>query len=236
MPKDQFGVADPDGFRNFDRRQTRAKSHDALPAPTGEPWSTYMRKTPISKKPTPSDMSSSEVIDTDEGRHIAQRLVTRAHKLMGMSHLGRSLEDLRTYHQVPLQPQDVQFQEYMQEIEGARMYEPVLPPQIPDPRGMGQKVDSKKEEDQLSEGSVFTGPEDFENKFEERYDRSATSDLFPPLQTSGALDLPPLGVEVPISRIVSAPLGGDGTIPPTSNKGKKKNGDCYIPWIWSYSS
>ena len=70
MPKDQFGVADPDEFRDFDKRRTRAKSYEAMPAPSGEPWSDYMQGPTKTKKSSPTDVSSSDVVDTDEGRRI----------------------------------------------------------------------------------------------------------------------------------------------------------------------
>ena len=65
LAPDQFGVAKPLGPEDFDRHVTRHDIYPAFPAPTGAPWSEYIRSQMNRSR---SVSSSTEALDSDHAR------------------------------------------------------------------------------------------------------------------------------------------------------------------------
>ena len=68
---DQFGVARPLGPEDLDRHVTRHGIYPVFPAPTGVPWSEYVRSQMNRSR---SVSSSTEVLDSDHARYITSRI------------------------------------------------------------------------------------------------------------------------------------------------------------------
>ena len=62
LAPDQFGVAKPLGSEDLDRYVTRHGIYPAFPAPTGAPWSKYVRSQMNRLR---SISSSTEALDSD---------------------------------------------------------------------------------------------------------------------------------------------------------------------------
>ena len=71
MAPDQFGVARPLGPEDLDKQVTKHGIYPSFPAPTGVPWSEYIR---LQKNRTRSVSSSTEALDSDHVRYITSRI------------------------------------------------------------------------------------------------------------------------------------------------------------------
>ena len=71
MVPDQFGVARPLGPKDLDRHVTRHGIYPSFPAPTGVPWSEYVRSQMNRSR---SVSSSTEALDSDHARYITSRI------------------------------------------------------------------------------------------------------------------------------------------------------------------
>ena len=85
MAPDQFGVARPLGPEDLDRHVTRHGIYPAFPAPTGVPWSEYVRSQMNRSR---SVSSSTEVLNSDDARYITSRIIQH---VMSMATGTRSL-------------------------------------------------------------------------------------------------------------------------------------------------
>ena len=74
LASDQFGVARPLGPKDLDRHVTRHGIYPSFPAPTGVPWSEYIR----SHRNRSRSVSSTKVLDSDHARYIASRITQHA--------------------------------------------------------------------------------------------------------------------------------------------------------------
>ena len=75
---DQYGVAQPLGLEDLDKCVTR---HDICPsflAPTGVPWSEYLR---LQRNRSRSVSSSTEALDSDSARYITSRITQHARSM-----------------------------------------------------------------------------------------------------------------------------------------------------------
>ena len=72
MASDQFGVAQPLGPKDLDKHVTRHGIYPSFPAPTGVPWSEYIRS---QRNRSRSVSSSTEALDLDHARYIASRVI-----------------------------------------------------------------------------------------------------------------------------------------------------------------
>ena len=75
---DQFGVAQPLGPKDFDKHVTRHGIYPSFPAPTGVPWSEYVRS---QRNRSRSVSSSTEVLDSDHARYITSRITQHARSM-----------------------------------------------------------------------------------------------------------------------------------------------------------
>ena len=71
LAPDQFGVARPLGPEDLDRCVSRHGIYPAFPAPTGVPWSEYVR---LQMNRSRSVSSSTEALDSDHARYITSRI------------------------------------------------------------------------------------------------------------------------------------------------------------------
>ena len=78
LAPDQFGVARPLRPEDLDSRVTRQGIYPSLPAPTGVPWSEYVR----THRSRPSSVSSStEALESDQARSVTRRIVRHARSM-----------------------------------------------------------------------------------------------------------------------------------------------------------
>ena len=75
MAPDQFGVARPLGPEDLDRQVTRHGVYPSFPAPTGVPWSEYVRSQMNRLR---SVSSSMEALESDHARYITSRITQHA--------------------------------------------------------------------------------------------------------------------------------------------------------------
>ena len=78
MAPDQFGVARPLGLEDLDKHVTRYGIYPSFLAPTGVPWSEYVRS---QRKMSRSVSSSTEVLDSDHTRYITSRITQHARSM-----------------------------------------------------------------------------------------------------------------------------------------------------------
>ena len=78
LAPDQFGVAQPLGLEDLDRYVTRHGIYPSFPAPTGVPWSEYLRS---QKNRSRSVSSSTEALDADHARYITNRIAQHARSM-----------------------------------------------------------------------------------------------------------------------------------------------------------
>ena len=183
LSPDQFSVAGPLEPEDLDRRVTRHGVYPSFPAPTGVPWSEYIR---LQRNRSRSVSSSTEAFDSDHARYITS----------GITHHARSMatgtRSLPTDSPVP----------YFQPIDRGHMSEGV-PSDIGSPRDVphgGMQIPPHyanlgeiphipsggidyhpvvSESDRLS---TYTGLDDYDTLFEARHGRG-TLDNMP--RTSG---------------------------------------------------
>ena len=77
MASDQFGVAQPLGLEDLDKCVTRHGIYPSFPAPTGDPWSEYVR----SQRNRSRSSSSNEALDLDHARYITHRITQHARSM-----------------------------------------------------------------------------------------------------------------------------------------------------------
>ena len=78
LAPDQSGVARPLGPEDLDRCVTRHGIYLSFPAPTGVPWSEYVRSQMNRSR---SVSSSMEVLDSDHARYITSRITQYARSM-----------------------------------------------------------------------------------------------------------------------------------------------------------
>ena len=78
MAPDQFGVALQLGLEDLDRCVTRHGIYPSFPAPTGVPWSEYLR---LQRNRSRSVSSSTEALDSDHARYITNRIAQHARSM-----------------------------------------------------------------------------------------------------------------------------------------------------------
>ena len=79
LAPDQFGVARPLGPKDLDRHVTRHGIYPPLPAPTGVPWSEYVRS---QRNRSRSVSSSTEALESDHARYITSRITQHARSMV----------------------------------------------------------------------------------------------------------------------------------------------------------
>ena len=85
LAPDQFSVAQPLGPEDLDRHVMKHGVFPSFPAPTGVPWSEYIRS---QRNRSRSVSSSTEALDSDHARYITSQ---RAHHARSMATGTRSL-------------------------------------------------------------------------------------------------------------------------------------------------
>ena len=78
MTLDQFSVAQLLRLEDLDRRETWHGVYPSLPAPTGVPWSEYIRS---QRNGSRSASSSTEALDSDHVRYITSRIAQYARSM-----------------------------------------------------------------------------------------------------------------------------------------------------------
>ena len=78
LAPDQFGVARPLGPEDLNRPVTRHGIYPSFLAPTGVPWSEYLRS---QRNRSRSVSSSTEALDSDHARYITNRIVQHARSM-----------------------------------------------------------------------------------------------------------------------------------------------------------
>ena len=78
MAPDQFSVARPLRPEDLDRQVTWHGGYPSLPAPTGIPWSEYVRS---QRNGSRSVSSSTEALDSDHARYITRRIAQHARSM-----------------------------------------------------------------------------------------------------------------------------------------------------------
>ena len=78
LAPDQFGVAQPLGPEDLDKHVTRHGIYSSFLAPTGVPWSEYIRS---QRNRSSSVSSSTEALDSDHARYITSRITQHARSM-----------------------------------------------------------------------------------------------------------------------------------------------------------
>ena len=78
LAPDQFSVARPLGPEDLDRHVTRHGVYPSFPAPTGVPWSEYIRS---QRNRSRSVSSSTEALDSDHARYITSQIAQHARSM-----------------------------------------------------------------------------------------------------------------------------------------------------------
>ena len=78
LAPDQFGVARPLGLEILDRCVTRHGIYPSFLAPTGVPWSKYLR---LWRNRSRSVSSSTKALDSDHARYITNRITQHARSM-----------------------------------------------------------------------------------------------------------------------------------------------------------
>ena len=78
LAPDQFDVARPLGLEDLDKCVTRHGIYPSFPAPTGVPWSEYIRS---QRNRSRSVSSSTEALDSDHARYITSRITQHARSM-----------------------------------------------------------------------------------------------------------------------------------------------------------
>ena len=178
MTPDQFGVAQPLGPEDLDRHVTRHGVYSSFLAPTGVPWSEYLR---LQRNRSRSVSSSTEALDSDHARYITNRIGQHARSM------ATGTSSLPTDSPVP----------YFQPIERQHVSEGIssdigspedaphggmqIPPchanlgEIPYlPSGSIEHHPVVSEPDRLS---TYTGLDDYDTLFEARHGRGAIDNM-----------------------------------------------------------
>ena len=78
LAADQFSVVQPLRPEDLDRQVTWHGVYPSLPAPTGIPWSKYIR---LQRNGSRSVSSSTEAVDSDHARYITRRIAQHARSM-----------------------------------------------------------------------------------------------------------------------------------------------------------
>ena len=78
LAPDQFSVVQPLGPEDLDRRVMRHGVYPSFPAPTGNPWSEYIR---LQRNRSRSVSSSTEALDSDHARYITSWIAQHARSM-----------------------------------------------------------------------------------------------------------------------------------------------------------
>ena len=78
LAPDQFSVAQPLGPEDLDRHVMRHGVYSSFPAPTGVPWSEYIRS---QRNRSRSVSSSTEALDSDHARYISSWIAQHARSM-----------------------------------------------------------------------------------------------------------------------------------------------------------
>ena len=78
LAPDQFSVTQPLGPEDLDRHVMRHGIYPSFPAPTGVPWSEYIR---LQRNRSRSASSSTEALDSDHARYITSRIAQHARSM-----------------------------------------------------------------------------------------------------------------------------------------------------------
>ena len=78
LAPDQFGVAQPLGQEDLDKHVTRHGIYPSFPAPTGVPWSEYIR---LQRNRSRSVSSFTEALDSDHARYITSKISQHARSM-----------------------------------------------------------------------------------------------------------------------------------------------------------
>ena len=78
LAPDHLSVAKPLRPEDLDRHVTRHGIYPSLTASPGVPWSAYVRS---QRKGSRSVSSSTEALDSDQARHVTQRIIQHARSL-----------------------------------------------------------------------------------------------------------------------------------------------------------
>ena len=75
LASDHLSVAKPLRPEDLDRRVTQHGIYPSLPTSPGVPWSAYVRS---QRNGSRSVSSSTEALDSDQARHVTQRIIQHA--------------------------------------------------------------------------------------------------------------------------------------------------------------
>ena len=78
LAPDQFGLAQPLGPEDLDKCVTRHCIYPSFLAPTGVPWSEYIRS---QRNRSRSVSSSTEALDSDHARYITSKITQHARSM-----------------------------------------------------------------------------------------------------------------------------------------------------------
>ena len=193
MAPDQFGVARPLGPEDLDKHVTRHGVYPSIPAPTGVPWSEYIR----SQRNRPRSISSStEALDSDHARYITSKITQHARSM------ATDTRSWPTYSPVP----------YFQSHERKHVSEGV-PSDIGSPEGAlhgsvqmpphhansdvfpylpSGGIEHNPEVFEQERLSTYTGLDDYDTLFEARHGRGTVDNI--PKTGERTLVVPSMGI------------------------------------------
>ena len=161
LAPDQFGVARPLQPEDLDTRVTRKGIYPSPPAPSGVPWSEYVR----THRNRPSSVSSStEALESDQARYVTRKIVKHARSMAAGTRL------LPTDYPIP----------YFQPIERGYMskgsQEGVYATPYIEPSEHTINIGGTDYHSEITERdkvSTFTGLDDYDTLFAARHGREA---------------------------------------------------------------
>ena len=193
MAPDQFGVAQPLEPEDLDKHETRHDVYPSFLAPTGVPWSEYIR---LQRNRSRSVSSSTEALDSDHARYITSRITQHAR---AMATCTRSLptdspvpyfQPLERGHMSEGVPSDIG------SLEGVLCESMQMPlhhansdvfPYLPS-GGIEYSPKVFKEE----RLSTYTGLDDYDTVFEARHGRGTVDNI--PKSGERTLAVPSMGI------------------------------------------
>ena len=193
LAPDQFGVAPPLGLEDLDEHVTRHDVYPSFLAPTGVPWSEYIR---LQRNRSRSVSSSTEALDSDHARYITSRITQHARSM------ATGTRSLPTDSPVP----------YFQPLERGHVSEGV-PSDVGSPEGAlhgsvqmpshcansdvfpylpSGGIEYNPEVFDQERLSTYTGLDDYDTLFEARHGRGAVNNI--PKTGERTLVVPPMGM------------------------------------------
>ena len=193
LAPDQFGVAQPLGLEDLDKHVIRHGIYRSFPAPTGVPWSEYIRS---QRNRSRSVSSSAEALDSDHARYITSKITQHARSMAAGTRSLPTDSPVPYFQSLEREHVSEGVPSYIGSPEGALCGNVQMPPHHANsdafpylPSGGNEYNPEVFEQERLS---TYTGLDDYDTLFEARHDRGAV-DIIPKTGEKTHV-VPPMGI------------------------------------------